>query len=182
MNKRQRRAITRFASSIRELKDAGVIRSHRYLGDLAEFLCADAFSINLEDNLRQAGHDGTRGGLRVQIKYGGGTKTNVDLGDPLTYDEVYVVLGEESVIRSYSHDADFLVYKLTAEQVRGLGKTKKGKYSYGANQFRRAPDRTISLDEPVTSGSAPEGEKPKGTPPVSKGRSQGGKPSGMKRK
>jgi hypothetical protein len=115
--------------------------------------------------------------LRAQIKYGGGTKKNIDLGDPRTYDEVYVVLGKESVIRSYSHDADFLVYKLTAEQVVAMRKTKKGKYSCGATPFCRPPDHAISLDHSVTPGSSSRGRKSKGTPPVSKGRSQG-KPSG----
>jgi hypothetical protein len=145
MNQRQRLAITNFAVSIRELKNAGVIRSDRYLGDLAEFLCADAFGIDLATNLRQAGHDGMREQLRVQIKYGGGTKTNMDLGDPATYEEVYVVLGKESVVRSFSHDADFLIYKLTADEVLAMGQTNKGKYSCGATPFCRPPDLPISL-------------------------------------
>lgn len=145
MNQRQQIAISGFAASIKELKDAGVIRSHRYLGDLAEFLCADAFSIDLVTNLRQTGHDGIREQLRVQIKYGGGTKTNVDLGDPESYEEVYVVLGKESVVRSYPHDADFLIYKLTSEEVFAIGQTKKGKYSCGATSFRHAPDKAIYL-------------------------------------
>lgn len=145
MNQRQQRAIISFAASIDELKDAGVIRSDRYLGDLAEFLCADAFGIDLVTNLRQAGHDGMREQLRAQIKYGGGTKTNVDLGDPSTYEEIYVVLGKESVVRRYAHDADFLIYKLTAEEVAAMGQTKKGKYSCGANPFLRAPDQVIFL-------------------------------------
>lgn len=107
MNSRQQLAITKFKASIKELKDSGVIRSHRYLGDLAEFPCADALKIDLATNLRQAGHDGMRAQLRAQIKYGGGAKTNVDLGSPLTYEEVYVVLGKDSVVRSHPHDADF---------------------------------------------------------------------------
>jgi len=147
MNQRQRLAITSFAASIKELKDAGVIRSHRYLGDLAEFLCADAFSIDLATNLRQAGHDGTREQLRAQIKYGGGSKTNMDLGDPSTYEEVYIVLGKESVVRSYPHDADFLIYKLTNDEVIAMGQTMKGKYSCGVTRFRRPPDHAISLSD-----------------------------------
>lgn len=74
------------------------MRSDRYLGDLAEFLCADALDIDLASNLRKIGHDGTRVEVRVQVKYGGGKKTNVDLGDPDTYQEIYIVLGEESTL------------------------------------------------------------------------------------
>jgi hypothetical protein len=83
--------------------------------------------------------------LRAQIKYGGGTKTNVDLGDPVTYEEVYVVLGKESVVRSHPHHADFLIYKLTSEEVVAMGHTKKGRYSCGATPFRCAPDEIICL-------------------------------------
>lgn len=145
MNQRQQRAITDFTTSIQELKDAGVIRSDRYLGDLAEFLCADAFGIDLATNLRQTGHDGTHRGLRAQIKYGGGTKKNIDLGDPDTYEEIFVVLGRDSAIRDDSHDADFIIYKLTSDEVLAMGKNNAGGYSCGKTPFLRLPDETIYL-------------------------------------
>lgn len=145
MNERQLLALSSFRSAIKELKDAEVIRSHRYLGDIAEFLCADAFEIDLATNLRQIGHDGIRKNLRVQIKYGGGKKTNIDLGDPLTYEEIYVVLGKDSIVRKYQHEADFLVYKLTSDEVKNIGRTNKRKYSCGSNRFANEPDHTISL-------------------------------------
>lgn len=147
MDKRQCEALTNFASAIKELKDSGVIRSHRYLGDIAEFMCADAYKIDLATNLREAGHDGVRDDLRVQIKYAGGSKTNVDFGDPSKYDEVYVVLGKESQVRGHQHVADFLIYKMTSEEVKALPKTKKGKYSRGKNHFLGAPDKVVSLSE-----------------------------------
>lgn len=147
MNSRQQLAIINFKASIKELKDSGVIRSHRYLGDLAEFLCADSLKIDLATNMRQTGHDGMRTLMRAQIKYGGGTKTNVDLGNPFAYEEVYVVLGKDSVVRSHAHDADFLIYKFTSEEVVAMGQTKKGKYSCGASRFRRPPDEVIYLRE-----------------------------------
>lgn len=147
MNERQQRALLRFNSSIEELKSASVIRSDRYLGDIAEFLCADAYGIDLATNQRQAGHDGFRQDLKVQIKYGGGKKTNMDLGDPSTYDEVYVVLGKGSIVRKHVHPADFLVYRLTAEEVRNIGTTPGGRYSCGASQFDRPADQCISVAE-----------------------------------
>jgi hypothetical protein len=147
MDERQQRALIRFNNSIRELKAAGVIRSDRYLGDIAEFLCADAFGIDLATNQRQAGHDGFRQNMKVQIKYGGGKKTNMDLGDPSTYDEVYVVLGKDSVVRKHVHPADFLVYRLTADEVRNIGTTPGGSYSCGTSQFDRPADRCISVIE-----------------------------------
>lgn len=145
MNRRQCDALGSFASAIKELKEAGLIRSHRYLGDIAEFLCADAYNINLATNLREAGHDGVRDDLRVQIKYAGGEKTNVDFGDPTKYEEIYVVLGIGSRVRGHNHDADFLIYKMTAEEVMAIPRTGKGRYSRGIGHFRGAPDRTVSL-------------------------------------
>ena len=149
MNKRQLEALAGFASAVQELKDAGVIRSDRYLGDIAEFLCADAYGITLVPNLRQTGHDGIRENLRVQIKFGGGEKTNMDLGDPDKYDELYVVLGKASKVRSHAHDADFLIYKMTSEEVKSRGLTKKGRYSRGGSHFCHLPDKSISLTQPV---------------------------------
>jgi hypothetical protein len=146
MDIRQRAALSKFAESVTELKAAGVIRSDRYLGDVAEFLCADAFGIRLENNLREGGHDGYRGGLKVQVKFGGGKKTNVDLGDPDAYDELFVVLGQGSVVRSAGFDGDFLVYKLTAEEVKRM-KRPGGKYSCGSARFARTPDHVIRLDD-----------------------------------
>ncbi|WP_010322422.1 DUF6998 domain-containing protein [Marinobacterium stanieri] len=147
MNERQQHALVRFKNSIEELKASGVIRSDRFLGDIAEFLCADAYGIDLATNQRQAGHDGFRQDLKVQIKYGGGKKTNMDFGDPSTYDEVYVVLGKDSVVRKYVHHADFLVYRFTADEVRNMGTTPGGSYSCGASQFNRPAERYISIIE-----------------------------------
>ena len=145
MNNTQRRAIRNFFAAINELRETEVIRSHRYLGDLGEFLCADAFGIDLAQNLRQVGHDGMREDLRVQIKYNGGSKTNIDLGDPAEYDEVYVVLGVESVARPIAHLADYLIYVLSSEEVFAM-RTPKGKYSCGKRQLPAEPAHTIYLE------------------------------------
>lgn len=144
MNNQQKLSIERFAAAIEGLKEARVIRSHKYLGDIAEFLCADAFSIILSENLREKGHDGMRGTLRVQVKYGGGKKTNVSLGDPDHYDEIYVVLGRESVVRAPEFNGDFVVYRLTSQEVRGM-QTKNGSYSCGRLPLSRNPDLVISM-------------------------------------
>lgn len=146
MNQTQREALSKFSSAIHELKTSGVIRSHRYLGDIAEFLCADEFGISLEKNLREIGHDGVINESKVQIKYGGGKTTNINLGNPDTYDEVLVVLGKESVIRTHVSNADFLIYRMTADEVREHGAKSKGNYSCGAIQFAKPPDREISIE------------------------------------
>lgn len=146
MNQQQNAAIHQFRSAVKALKAAGVIRSDRFLGDIAEFLCADALGVELSHNLRQHGHDGIRGGKRVQVKYAGGKKTNLDLGDPLAYDELYVVMGEESVVRNANEPGDFLVYRFLSEDVRTMQKPK-GNYSCGKAALPARPTHVINLDK-----------------------------------
>ena len=87
-----------------------------------------------------------RGDVKVQVKYGGGKKTNVDLGNPEEYEEIYIVLGRESVVRPTGYEADFVVYKLTSEAVRGM-RTRKGAYSCGGSPLSRTPDLVISMKD-----------------------------------
>lgn len=144
MNERQLLAIQNFAACVSELRAAEVIRSHRYLGDIAEFLCAAVCGIDLSKNLREVGHDGLRGNVKVQIKYNGGEKRNVDLGDPSSYEEIYIVLGKASYLRTTSHKEDFLVYRLSSEEVH-IMRTKSGRYSCGRGQLPKEPLHCISL-------------------------------------
>jgi len=130
--------------AIARLRDEGIVRSHRYLGDLGEFLCADAFGIDLARNLRQVGHDGQREDLRAQIKYHGGKTTTVNLGDPDRYDEVFVVLGPDSVLRPDGHPEEFLVYLLTAAEVRAF-ESENGNYFCTERRLPRRPTRCMGL-------------------------------------
>lgn len=147
MNQRQCKALKFFAAAVKELKESGVIRSDRYLGDIGEFLCADAYNIDLATNLREVGHDGHRKELRAQIKYAGGLTTNINFGNPNLYDEIYIVLGRESVVRGYRHEAEFLIYKRTSEEVLAFNTLNKKGYSQGVTYFRGEPDKIISLSE-----------------------------------
>jgi hypothetical protein len=140
----QEKAISEFRRAIEALRATGVIRSHRYLGDLGEFLCADTFGIDLERNLRAVGIDGRRNELRVQIKYHGGKNTAIDVGDPNSYDELYVVLGPGSVFRPHGYADDFLVYLISSDQVRAF-ESKEGKYWCTQNRLGDEPTRHIAL-------------------------------------
>lgn len=151
MNSRQRNALRAFSQAVQELRAAGVVRSHRYLGDIAEFICAYAKDIVLNRNLRAPGHDGMQGSKRIQVKYGGSTKTNVSLGNPDTYDEILVVLGPESVLRDKREKADFLIYTLLADEVRTFNPCNDGTFSCGKGGWKdKSPDR-VNLDELVSS-------------------------------
>ena len=154
MTPRQLDALKQFAVVVKELRDCGVIRSHRYLGDIAEFVCSRTHNVVLEENLRAPGHDGIRSGKRVQVKYGGGTKTNVSLGDPETYEEILVVLGPDSVLRDKDEKADLLIYTLTAEDVRACTAGGNGTYSCGKKGWKGKVPERISLEALVMSAEA----------------------------
>ena len=146
MTEEQILLIQNFRDSIKSLKSSGVIRSHRYLGDLGEFLCADAFGINLSDNLRERGHDGMLGNSRVQIKYHGGSSTTANLGQPCQYDEVFIVLGPDSVLRPSNYCQDFLIYQLTSEAVTSF-RSESGMYHCTSGRLPENPSHCISLGD-----------------------------------
>lgn len=154
MNSRQRNALVEFSQAVQELRAAGVIRSHRYLGDIAEFICAHAKNLVLEENLRAPGHDGMVGNNRVQVKYGGSTKTNVSLGNPDAYDEILVVLGPESVLREAAEKAEFLIFTLTADEVRTSNPCGNGTFSCGKGGWKGKIPHRVSLEALVTPISA----------------------------
>ncbi len=61
-------AIEQFFAVADRLKSLSVVRSDKYLGDIAEFICKDQFGIELASSGRQPGYDGHYQGGRVQIK------------------------------------------------------------------------------------------------------------------
>lgn len=146
MDQSQKDAIVQFAKSIDDLKKTGVIRSHRYLGDIGEFLCADAFGINLANNLREVNIDGTRGQRTVQIKYNGGQRTNIDAGDPTSYDELYVVIGNNSVMYPKSSEGDYLIYYIAAKDLVPLV-NEKGKCYCSMGTLPQKPMVEIFLSD-----------------------------------
>lgn len=161
MNSRQRDALFAFSQVIAELRAAGVIRSHRYLGDIAEFVCTHAKSLVLEAILRAPGYDGMLGDKRIQVKYGGSTKTNVALGNPNVYDEILVVLGPESVLREKAEKADFLIYTLTADEVRKCNPCDNGTFSSGKGGWKEKTPIRVSLKSLVTPNTVHKVQKPK---------------------
>jgi len=144
MTQDQQKALSGFFAAVAKLKAVNIVRSHRYLGDIGEFLCADAFNINLADNLRQVGHDGYIEDRRVQIKYHGGKSTTVNLGDPANYDEVFVVLGPDSVIRPDEFPEEFLFYQLSAQDVRTFA-SENNNYFCTEQRLPKQPIKRISL-------------------------------------
>jgi hypothetical protein len=142
MTSEHKLAIFAFIAAVAQLRNAGIVRSHRYLGDLGEFLCADAFAINLATNLRQVGHDGHIEARRVQVKYHGGKSTTVDLGNPALYDEIFVILGPESVLHRSDCPEDFLIYRLSASEILAFPSTN-GNYFCARGRLPIEPQKRI---------------------------------------
>ncbi|WP_198411347.1 DUF6998 domain-containing protein [Marinimicrobium alkaliphilum] len=144
MNPEQAEAIKDFKAAVQKLKRAGVVRSDRILGDIGEFLCASHFGIELESNLREQGHDGRLNSALVQIKYHGGKSTTVNLGDPSRYEEAFVVLGPESVLRPEHEESEYIVYRLDSKSVARC-ETSNGNHHCTKARLPTEPSARITL-------------------------------------
>jgi hypothetical protein len=145
MNQKQQRALSLFQEAITAMTQTGILRSHRYLGDIGEFLCATEFGIDLVTNLRETGHDGFLESRRVQVKYHGGKSTTVNLGKPTDYEEVFVVLGPDSVMRPTDQSAHFLVYRVSASDVSAFV-SPKGKHFCTKHRLKSCPVHPIDFN------------------------------------
>jgi hypothetical protein len=135
---RQKRALKEFFEAVQELRDCQIIRSGKYLGDIAEFICQVAFGIVLAKSGRQVGHDGMLGKDKVQVKYSGGNSRTVDCGDPDAYSILLIVLGPGSVLRRDAESCQFLIYQLSNTDVFAL-KKNDGKYHCGKKSLPPQP-------------------------------------------
>lgn len=146
MENDDKQAIQCFFDAVNKLKDLNIIRSDKYLGDLAEYISAYFYDIELAESGRQPGHDGHDQEGRVQVKYHGSiTRTNIDLGKPGEYETLLVVLGPNSLLRSTEYNHDFLIYRMSANQVRKHKNKGSGSYSCGREPFNGLPDKMLNL-------------------------------------
>lgn len=146
MNTEIKEAIKGFYDSVEKLKSLGIIRSDKYLGDIAEYISSYFYQIELAESGRQPGHDGNDAEGRVQIKYHGSpTRTNIDLGKPDAYENLLVVLGPESMLRNPGYSGDFLLYRISASDAKAHCNVLSGTYSCGKEPFNREPDRVLDL-------------------------------------
>ncbi|MDC1286286.1 hypothetical protein N8198_00215 [Gammaproteobacteria bacterium] len=139
-------AIKGFYESVENLKSLDIIRSDKYLGDIAEYISSYFYQIELAESGRQPGHDGSDNEGRVQIKYHGSpTRTNIDLGKPDEYENLLVVLGPNSMLRNPDYSGDFLLYRISASDVKAHRNVLSSSYSCGTEPFDREPDKVLDL-------------------------------------
>lgn len=112
-------SISEFYDAVAKLRKVGVIRSDKYLGDLAEYICKHFYEVELAVSGRQIGYDGLDKEGKVQVKYhGSSTRTNIYLVNPSQYDNLLVVLGPGSLLRTTAHAAEFLIYRMSSATAR----------------------------------------------------------------
>lgn len=132
ITQQEAKAIDDFFAAAENLRTLGIIRSDKYLGDIAEFLCSRHLNLCLAQSGRQPGHDGLIGDKRIQVKYHGGTSTTINCGNPEQYDKLLVVLGPNSVHRA-SPGTGFIIRQLASETVR-----QRSSHSDGQRRYTRA--------------------------------------------
>ncbi len=145
----QARVLREYFKMPQKLKDAGIVRSKKILGDIGEFLCTKVYSnLELASQKNQKGYDATRNGKKIQIKFSDSSDAkNINLGNPSEYDEVIVVLGVNSSHR-YSHECasrkgKILFYGFTKKEVEKF-KCESGYLLSRDKQFKRA-EKTLEL-------------------------------------
>ncbi|EIT7141973.1 DUF6998 domain-containing protein [Vibrio parahaemolyticus] len=113
----QMKAIGEFYSAADRLRELKVIRTDRYLGDIAEFIAKECLGMQLAPSCREQGHDGKIDNERVEVKYNGGKSITITAGKPETYDELVVILGPKSVMRPVDISDEYLIYRIPSEEV-----------------------------------------------------------------
>lgn len=114
----QHELIQNFFNAIQALKDANIIRSDRYLGDIGEYLAAEKYNVTLSENQREEIIDGHIEGRSVQIKYNGSpTKTNIDVGRADQYDFLILIMARRSLHFPDDCSAEMISYQIESEEI-----------------------------------------------------------------
>jgi hypothetical protein len=114
MNKDQKHDITEFFKMVTRMKKLNIIRSDKYLGDIAEFICKEYYDLELENSQRNIGFDAKDESKRkVQIKLHIGQKGNNCIIGKGQFDYLLLLIGPESKIRPRGYPENtWLIYKI----------------------------------------------------------------------
>lgn len=150
MENEQIGALNEFLGAVKKLRDCGVIRSEKYLGDIAEFIVQEKFSVKLCKNQRENGYDGLdTKNKKVQIKsHNAPIGTNIQIGavgegKKRKYDDLYIVLGPESCLKQCSR-AVYEVYVFN-DYKQEYSKNEEEIVSFGQKRLHRG--KVIYLDK-----------------------------------
>ncbi|EGR2773252.1 TPA: hypothetical protein ACMDOR_003550 [Vibrio parahaemolyticus] len=120
------KAIAEFYAAADKLRKLKVVRSDRYLGDIAEFIAKSSLGMELAENCREKGYDGLINNRKVEVKYNGGKSITVNAGKPETYDELIIILGPRSVMRLPELSDEYVIYRIPSSYVSQKSPHKDG--------------------------------------------------------
>ncbi len=132
-----------YFSATDDLMDKGIIRSSKYIADIAEYLCQEIYGITLCENQRKPGYDGVdKGNKKYQIKMNNSKKrTNQYIGNPQKYDFLLLMITSNSKLFIPSIEDTFIsVYRINSKNLLGR--------KYIAKKYIRqeTPEFTIDND------------------------------------
>jgi hypothetical protein len=140
VTEKQVQAINDFFQSLSVLRKLNIVRSDVVLGDIGEFLCTVVFDgLELVEGKTNRGYDAMLGGKKIQIKFSDSPDAkNIDLGNPLLYDALILVLGKRSAHRMPDDsDADYIFYKFSKADI-GKFKVTSGYKLSKLKHFRKS--------------------------------------------
>lgn len=129
MEKIKKDSIRKFFETVETLKNEDIIRSSKYLGDIAEYICQELYTLQLNLNQRETGYDATDDiGNTYQIKINNSSeKTNQDIGDPSVYTNLLLIITNNSKLFDTRYENVFmLIYNIPSNTLNGnyISKTK----------------------------------------------------------
>jgi hypothetical protein len=133
MDQVKKNAIKTFFEIVQKLKDEEIIRSSKYSGDIAEYICQELYSLTLSPSQREVGYDGKdENEIRYQIKLNNSTqKTNQEVGDPTSYDNLLLVVTSDSLLFDSRYETAFiLIYNIPSSQLNGIWLAKSVLHSF----------------------------------------------------
>lgn len=115
-------SLLNFFNSTKVLTENKIIRSSKYSADIAEFLCAKFYDLELSQSQREVGFDAfDKKGNKIQIKINNSSKkTNQNIGIKTQYDYLYLVITSKSLLFNPIYGNAFLsIYKIHTSEIIG---------------------------------------------------------------
>ncbi|WP_405341361.1 DUF6998 domain-containing protein [Fibrobacter sp.] len=132
LEKKCQDVLKKYYEALSELEQLEIIRSKNITGDIGEFLALQFYpGLKLVERQNNPDFDAVDAdGTKYQIKYSDSSKTeNIDIGNPLKYDKLIVILGPNSKHKQDDSNL-FSAYVFSKTDLeKNLSKTKQGQYT-----------------------------------------------------
>jgi hypothetical protein len=112
-----------FFEAVEKLKDEHIIRSSKYSGDIAEYICQELYFLTLSASQREEGFDAIdANNIRYQIKLNNSPKNNNQtIGDTMAYHNLLLVVTRDSLLFDGRYENAFmLIYNIPSSSLSGI--------------------------------------------------------------